>query len=167
MEIGLSLGSNLGNRMENLGKARALIAGLDGVSVTGASPVYETEPVDVPEQYAGLPFLNAVLIIESATGPESLLDKVFAIELKMGRESKRDRNVPRSIDIDIIYAGDLVISRAGGGVPHPRWSQRRFVVQPLSDLRPDIRIPGDHRTVRDVLLALPATPNVVLFARQW
>lgn len=167
MEIGLSLGSNLGDRLENLRQARARIGALQGVRVIDSSPVYETEPVDVPQQYADLPFLNAVLIIDSTADVERLLGQVLDIEREMGRKSKHDRNSPRLIDIDIIFAGDLVISRPDGRVPHPRWSQRKFVAQPLSDLRPDLRIPGERRSVRDVLLALPATPNVVLFAREW
>ena len=167
MEIGLSLGSNLGDRLENLRQARRRIAALPGVCVIQSSAVYETEPVDVPERYAGLPFLNAVLIIDSALDVDRLLDNVLIVELEMGRDSKHDRNSPRQIDIDIIFAGDLAKSRPDGGVPHPRWAERRFVAQPLADLRPDLRIPGEQRTVRDVLLALPASPNVVLFARVW
>jgi 2-amino-4-hydroxy-6-hydroxymethyldihydropteridine diphosphokinase len=167
MEIGLSLGSNLGDRLRNLAQARDLIHTIGDVDIIASSPVYETDPVDVAPEYAKQSFLNAMLIASSCLDVNSLLDKLLSIENEMGRELTRIRNSPRSVDIDIIFTGDLVIKRDGGGVPHPRWAQRRFVVQPLADLRPDLRIPGANRTVREVLLALPVTPKVVLFTSQW
>jgi 2-amino-4-hydroxy-6-hydroxymethyldihydropteridine diphosphokinase len=167
MEIGLSLGSNLGDRLDNVRQARTKISSIQDVNVVVSSPVYETEPVDVPREYAGLSFLNAVLIISSNLDTDNLLNKLLSIEKTMGRELTSGRNSPRPIDIDIIFAGDRVIRRKNGGIPHPRWSQRRFVVQPLSDVRPDLLIPGENRTVDEVLLTLPLTPKVVLFLQRW
>ncbi|MDD4870782.1 MAG: 2-amino-4-hydroxy-6-hydroxymethyldihydropteridine diphosphokinase [Kiritimatiellae bacterium] len=167
MEIGLSLGSNLGDRLNNLKQARDKISTIQDVDVIDSSPVYETEPVDVLPGYAGLPFLNAVLIINSDLDADDLLNKLLSIEKTMGRELTSGRNSPRPIDIDIIFAGDRVIKRENGGIPHPRWSQRRFVVQPLADIRPDLHIPGETRTVAEVLLTLPLTPKVVLFLQRW
>lgn len=167
MEIGLSLGSNLDDRLDHLRQAKAGIAALRSVTLLAASPVYETEPVDVLPQYAEMPFLNAVLIIDAEPEIDRLLASLHEIETGLGRKRHSDRNSPRQIDIDIIYAGELVILLKDGGVPHPRWSTRRFVVKPLSDLRPDLRIPGAQRTVREVLLALPPAPKVVLFTDRW
>jgi 2-amino-4-hydroxy-6-hydroxymethyldihydropteridine diphosphokinase len=167
MEIGLSLGSNLGDRLSNLKQARLKISTIQDVNIIVSSPVYETEPVDVLQEYAGMPFLNAVIILTSEWDVTKILDRFLSVEKEMGRETKNGKNLPRIIDIDIIYAGNLVVKRENGGIPHPRWSQRRFVVQPLSDIRPHLRIPGEKRMVSEVLLALPLTPKVVLFAQQW
>jgi len=167
MEIGLSLGSNLGDRLNNLRQAREKISAIPGFSILAYSPVYETEPVDVLPQFADLPFLNAVLIVSTDVVVEHLFEKCASFEKDMGRNHGSGRNAPRPIDIDIIFAGNQRIKRGDGGVPHPRWAQRRFVVQPLADVRPDLHIPGESRTVREVLLALPPTPKVVLFTKAW
>ena len=167
MEIGLSLGSNLGDRLENLKQSRKSIFAVPGLSVVASSAVYETDPVDVSPEYAGMPFLNAVLVISTDVDTETLLDCFISIEKKMGRRRGNDRNSPRPIDIDIIYAGAIPVKTAKTEIPHPRWAQRRFVVQLLCDLRPDLRLPGESRTVREVLLALPPTPKVILFGEQW
>ena len=167
MEIGLSLGSNLDDRLNNLRQVREKISALPGFCILASSPVYETEPVDVSPQFADLSFLNAVLVVSADVVAEHLFEKCASLEMAMGRIPGNGRNAPRPIDIDIIFAGNQRIKRGDGGVPHPRWAQRRFVVQPLADVRPDLHIPGESRTVREVLLALPPIPKVVLFLRQW
>lgn len=167
MEVGLSLGSNLGRRLEALVEARRRLAALPGVRVVAQSAVYETHPLDVAPEFEPLRFLNAVLILESGMEPESLSRHVHAIEAGMGRTRGPDRNRPRPIDLDIIYAGR--IRRAGPEItmPHPRWAERRFVVLPLAEVRPELTLPGQDRTVREILEELPEQGRIVLFAREW
>ena len=167
MEIGLSLGSNLGDRLQNLREARRRIGGIPGVSITEQSLVYETSPVGVNKWFEHLPFLNAVLVIETNLGPETIFAEVKEIERNAGRAGSADRNAPRPIDIDIIYAGDLSIDNGTLSVPHPRWAGRRFVVQPLSDVRPELRLPGEDMTVRNLLLTLPDDQKVVPCVETW
>jgi 2-amino-4-hydroxy-6-hydroxymethyldihydropteridine diphosphokinase len=167
MEVALSLGSNLGDRLENLQRARERLAAIPGVVVESCSPIYETEPMDVASVYAHQRFLNAVLIVQSVLEPFRLACHLHEIESEMGRVRSRDRNAPRTVDIDVIYADGIQTRDPNLTLPHPRWSERRFVVQPLADLRPDRVLPGQGRTVREVLLSLPPKPNVVLFAQLW
>ena len=166
-EHGLSLGSNLGDRLENLRAARACIARRPGVTVGAGCSVYETEPVDVRPEHRDSPFLNAVVIVGSPADPRSLARELHAIEDAMGRRRSGDRNAPRVIDIDVIYVDSTRISEAELVVPHERWFERRFVVQPLCDVRPDLVIPGQVGTVRDVLLSLSKSPEVVKFSADW
>jgi len=167
MEIGLSLGSNLGERLGNLTLARQKVAADRGIRVVAQSPVYETEPVDVRSEHKDRQFLNAVLIVESETPPNELLARLHQVECELGRRRVGDRNAPRTVDIDILYVGDRCRADSLLTVPHPRWTTRRFVVQPLADVRPDLILPGEQRTVSQVLLSLPQSPIVVLFSREW
>ena len=166
-EYGISLGSNLGDRLAYLQAARRQLLTLAGMRQLDVSPVYETEAVDVAAEYRHLAFLNAVLIVQSPLPPPDLLQGLKAIEASIGRTRGPDRNAPRPIDLDIIYAGRLVLDTAGLILPHPRWMQRRFVVQPLADVRPDLVLPNAVQPVKIVLLSLPDQPNVVLFSRIW
>lgn len=167
MEFGLCLGSNLGDRLAHLQAARASILALPGVDLLAQSPVYDTEPVGVRAEYAALTFLNAVLIVAAPPDPDALGGRLRAIEDALGRRRTDDRYAPRPIDIDVIYAGSVVQEDPALVLPHERWSRRRFVVQPLCDVRPDLRLPGEERTVREVLLALPPRPAVVVWTATW
>ncbi len=167
MEAGLALGSNIGDRIERLREARKGILAIGGIAFVAQSPVYETDPVDVPGEFAGLPFLNCALIIETSILVEELIGLFKSVERALGRMPSPIRNAPRPIDIDVIYAGDLTISSGNVEIPHPRWSVRRFVVQPLSDVRPHLRIPGQSGSVGDVLARLDDAGGVVLFADKW
>ena len=167
MEVGLSLGSNISNRLANLQEAKRRILALPGITWIAQSPVYETEPVGVKPEYQHLDFLNAVLILD---GPASLhdgLNQFHQIEDSMGRHRSLDRYTPRAIDIDIIYADQLTIQSGGLVIPHPHWKERRFVLQPLADVRPDLTLPGSLPSVKDILAALPEGEAVTLFAREW
>ncbi|MFH0953173.1 MAG: 2-amino-4-hydroxy-6-hydroxymethyldihydropteridine diphosphokinase [Verrucomicrobiota bacterium] len=166
-EAGLSLGSNLGDRLKNLSDARHLIATLSGVQLVAQSPVYETEPVGVKPEYRELKFLNAVLIVESPWTAREWAHELRAIEAAMGRTRGLDRYAPRTIDIDIIYLDRLRVDEAGLVIPHPRWAERRFVAQPLADVRPDLLLPGAPGTVAQVLAGLPPREGVTLFAKEW
>ena len=167
MEVGLSLGSNLGDRLAHLRGARDRIAAIPGVRVVAQAPVYETEPVGVKPEYKHITFLNTVLVVESGIDPAELQDRLSALEGELGRVRTDDKYAPRTLDIDVVYIDDLRFHSPGLTLPHPRWSQRRFVLQPLADVRPDLVLPGADRPVRDLLVALPPGESVALFRRDW
>ena len=154
-EIGLSIGGNIGDRLAHLRNAVKEIAEMAGVQLLAVSPVYETEPVGVKPEYADMAYLNAVVIISSASPLSELSEAIHGVEVKLGRTRTDDRFAPRTIDIDILYAGDTICKEDHLTLPHPRWAERRFVLQPLADLRPDLHIPGSNRSVAEHLAALP------------
>lgn len=167
MEIGLSLGTNLEDRLAHLIQAKQQILGLPGIILVGQSSVYETEPVDVPPEFQDLPFLNGVLIIKTLISIYQLMRSFLFIEQKIGRVPTPVTNAPRPVDIDIIYADQLQIKEDHITIPHPCWALRRFVVQPLSDVRPELQIPGQSATVSNVLAQLHDPSQVVLFTKTW
>ena len=167
LEIGFSLGSNLGDRLENLTAAKECLLSFPEARLIEQSSVYETEPIGVRPEHAHLQFLNVVLIIKSTWPVEPWLAKVGAVEKKLARDRSEDRYAPRTIDIDILYAGDSCIDSGGLVVPHPLWAQRRFVVEPLAEVRPDLILPGAGRTVRETLNALPPGEQCVVFVKNW
>jgi 2-amino-4-hydroxy-6-hydroxymethyldihydropteridine diphosphokinase len=166
-EAGLSLGTNMGDRLAFLKEARKRIEALPDVRVAAASPVYETEPIGVMPQYKDMKFLNAVLIVEGAWTAHELYDMMQEVEAAMGRHRGLDRYAPRTIDIDLIYVGDARIRSGGLVIPHPRWTSRRFVLQPLADVRPNLVLPGDRRTVRQVLAELEDGEQVDKLTDEW
>jgi 2-amino-4-hydroxy-6-hydroxymethyldihydropteridine diphosphokinase len=166
-EYGISLGSNAGDRLALLRAAAAALEALPGSRLAARSAVYETEPVDVDPRYRDRAFLNAVAILESTLAPDALHARLQAIETAMGRQRGPDRNAPRTLDLDILYAGDRHEASASLHLPHPRWAERRFVVQPLADVRPDLVLPGAKGPVAAVLSALPPRPAVVPYSRDW
>lgn len=167
MEVGISLGSNLGDRLANLRDAKRRMAAMPQGRIVAQSPVYETEPVGVKPEYRHLAFLNAILIVEAECKVHDCFDHLHDIEDVMGRRRSLDRYDPRPIDLDIIYAGDLHIESGGLVIPHPHWAQRRFVLQPLADVRPHLVLPGQTRTVAEILAALPQAEAVTLLTRDW
>ena len=167
VEIGFSLGSNLGDRAGHLSKAKKLIVEDPGAMFLAQSSLYETEPVGVKPEYRDLAFLNSVLIIASELPAESWLEKLRIIETELGRERTEDRFAPRTIDVDILYAG---ASRVAGGrlvVPHPRWMKRRFVVEPLAEVRPDIILPNTSKTVQKILADLKEGESCQRLSLNW
>lgn len=162
MDVGLSLGSCLGDRLALLRQAKTAIAALDDVEIVAVSPIYETEPVGVKPEYAQLPYLNAVVIIETSRDLEALRQDLAGIESAAGRVRGEDKFAPRTLDIDILYAGSEKLATATLAVPHPRWAHRRFVVQPLADVRPDLVLPGSEVTVAQRLEEIPLTPPIRL-----
>jgi 2-amino-4-hydroxy-6-hydroxymethyldihydropteridine diphosphokinase len=167
MEVGFSLGSNLGDRLGNLRSAKEHLLAVPGTRLLAQSPVYDTEPVGVKPAYRDMHFYNSVVVVESPETSEAWLERVGRIEAALGRERAEDRYAPRTIDIDLLYAGNQNVEQGGLTLPHPRWATRRFVVQPLADVRPDLVLPGTGRTVREVLEALPPTEAVTLLTRTW
>jgi 2-amino-4-hydroxy-6-hydroxymethyldihydropteridine diphosphokinase len=151
----LGLGSNLGDREAQLRQAFSRL-GERGVRVTARSSFYETEPVGGPPQGW---FLNAVARCEAALGPEALLAACLAVEAEAGRV--RDvRYGPRTLDLDILFYGDAVIERPGLRVPHPRLHERRFVLEPLAELAPELRHPVSGLSVRELLARCPDASSV-------
>jgi 2-amino-4-hydroxy-6-hydroxymethyldihydropteridine diphosphokinase len=151
----LGLGSNLGRRAANLARARRLLAG-KGVEELRASSVYETEPVDCPDQPW---FLNQVLEVRSDLEPQALLRLAKSIETEMKRVPTINKG-PRTIDVDILLAGDLVIDTPDLVVPHPRLHLRNFVLVPLGEIAPEVRHPVLGRTAEEMARACGDTSRV-------
>lgn len=145
----LSLGSNLGDRAANLREAVAQLK-LAG-RLLAVSGLYETQPVDVPDQSW---FLNCVAAIETGMSPIDLLHFALRIEAAMGRLRMR-RKGPRNIDIDLLLFGERVIYEPGLTVPHPAMQQRRFVLQPLVEIAPGALHPQLRKTASELLADLP------------
>jgi 2-amino-4-hydroxy-6-hydroxymethyldihydropteridine diphosphokinase len=150
----LSLGSNLGARAVNLEMAISRLEELGRVKAV--SSFYETEPVEVTDQPM---FLNCAVALETELMPRMLMRAVLDIEREMGRRRTQAKG-PRTIDIDILLYGNAVIVTRDLVIPHPRMAERRFVLQPLADLAPDLRHPVTRQTVREMLAALPDTVEV-------
>jgi 2-amino-4-hydroxy-6-hydroxymethyldihydropteridine diphosphokinase len=146
----LGLGSNVGDREANLRDARAAL-GRAGLEVLASSSLYETAPqgelLDQPD------FLNACLRIRTALGPEELLDVCKAVERELGRTPGGVRHGPRPIDVDLLLLGDLEYSSERLTLPHREVTSRRFVVEPLLELDPELALPDGTR-LADVVAAL-------------
>ena len=166
-EAGLSLGSNLGDRRLLLCDGRRRLLALPGVSGARCSPLYETEPVGLHPGYNESFFFNVVIVLSYAGQPEALAAAMHQIEALLGRIRTPDRNAPRTLDIDLIYAGALVVNTPALRLPHASWAGRRFVVQPLADLRPALRLPGASGTVAELLARLPCVPVVRRVTDEW
>jgi 2-amino-4-hydroxy-6-hydroxymethyldihydropteridine diphosphokinase len=146
----VGLGANLGKREDTLRRAIELLRDADGVAVVAVSQLRETDPVGVLEQP---PFLNGAAAVETTLSPRELLDALLGIERELGRVRDGTRWGPRKIDLDLLlYADDFVVE-SGVRVPHPRLHERRFALEPLAELDPELRIPGRGR-VSDLLAHL-------------
>ena len=146
MKVYFSLGSNLGDRVQNLRRALTLID-LEGIRILRTSSFYETAPVKVPKQPW---FMNCVAEGRARLSPPSLLKLAQGIERNMGRDRRRSKG-PRMIDIDILLFGDTVLQTPKLTIPHQRIGGRRFVLIPLCELSERLRHPVTQRTVRDML----------------
>ncbi|MGC2694863.1 MAG: 2-amino-4-hydroxy-6-hydroxymethyldihydropteridine diphosphokinase [Candidatus Angelobacter sp.] len=152
----LSLGSNLGDRAENL---REAIRRLGKIGTESAvSSLYETEPVEVTQQQPW--FLNCVAAVETELMPEQFLSQTLSLEQDMGRRRTKPRG-PRTIDIDIVFFGGEVIDTPELTIPHPAMQQRRFVLEPLAEIAPNLRHPVLKKSVVELLAALPANAGSV------
>lgn len=164
MKVGLALGANLGDRLRQLQQAKAYLLSLSREGWHVTSPVYETDPVGCPPNSPK--FLNAVLEIEFEGAPKTLLKKMLAYEVAHGRDRNLPKNAARAIDVDVLYFGEKEILEKDLVVPHPRMAERRFVLLPLSTIRPDMIVKGTGKTVRMLLRELPAREGEVKFVQQ-
>jgi 3-oxoacyl-[acyl-carrier protein] reductase len=152
----LALGSNLGERQQFLDQAVLRLRALPGLTVRRVSPYYETAPVGGPAGSGA--YLNAVGEADTLLSPDQLLRALLDIERSFGRV-RTEPNAPRTLDLDLILYGDLVRHGPDPMVPHPRMHERRFVLQPLADLAPDVIHPSIKKTVRELLDGLPPEPE--------
>jgi len=166
MRTGVALGSNIGDRLENLRATRKAIFDLTNVKPPIlSSAVYETEPVGC-EPRAGK-FLNAVVEFEYEGDPARLLEQLIQIEEGLGRKRNHPQNVSRTIDIDLLYCGNQRINDERLQLPHPRLHLRTFVLRPLADIRPELVLLGENKTVSDLLADFKDCGAVVRFAESW
>ena len=166
MRTAVALGSNLGDRLANLQAARKAILDLSNVKPPVlCSAIYETDPVGC-EPDAGK-FLNALLEFNYEGDPLELLKKLREIERALGRPPNHPRNISRKIDIDLLYCGDTATDAEELQLPHPRMHLRKFVLQPLADIRPDLVLPGQTKTVRELLAQIGDSGKVVHSIDRW
>lgn len=145
----LALGSNLGDRLENLQGAVDALSDAPGFGFVAVSPVYETAPVGGPEQPD---YLNAVIVVDTALPARMILDRAHGVEEVFGRVREQHWG-PRTLDVDLIVCGDEVCGDAELTLPHPRAHERAFVLAPWHDIDPEAMIPGRGR-VADLLAAV-------------
>jgi len=148
----VGLGSNLGDRAAHLLLGLSALSHLPKTHLLRLSPVYETDPVGPPQP----PYLNMVAELETELSPKGLLAEMLRVEKALGRE-RRERWGPRTLDLDLLLYGDLVLEEEGLSVPHPRLHERAFVLVPLLDLLPEGRHPLLGRSFAELLASLDAS----------
>ena len=147
-KVYVGLGANLGDREATIRRAVELLAATPGIELVAVSTLRETDPVGYADQPC---FLNGVAALETELAPRGLLDRLLAVERELGRvRGKGPRFGPRTIDLDLLLYGDDVVEEPGLVVPHPRLTDRRFVLEPLHELDPDLTLPDGQR-VADLL----------------
>ncbi len=162
---GIALGSNLGDRRANLQAARDC---LRKIATPGEpfllAPTYQTEPLLCPP---GSPYFhNSVVEIDFAGNVFELLELTQSIERQLGRTAAPERNAPRIIDVDLLYFGDEIIDTEALVLPHPRIGERRFVLQPLAEIRPGLVLPGHTESIAALLAGvLSGEPPLIEVAR--
>lgn len=162
VEAAMALGSNLGDREAALRSAIASLDALPFTDVLRVSRFHETEPVGPPGQGW---FLNAAVVLSTGLPPRRLLEALLEIERQHGRVRTGVRNGPRTLDLDLVFYGDLVLDEDGLEVPHPRLATRRFVLAPLAEIAPQWRHPLLGASVESLLLRLDGTADAELLIR--
>lgn len=166
MRVAVALGSNLGERLANLRNARRDIASLSrALPPLRSSAIYETEPVGC-ETGAGK-FLNAAIEFGYTGEAVDLMRELAAIEKLWGRPGAHPKNVSRTIDLDLLYFGELEIKTADLHLPHPRIPEREFVLRPLADIRPDLILPQQSESVGVLLQRFTEATAVVRLDLEW
>jgi 2-amino-4-hydroxy-6-hydroxymethyldihydropteridine diphosphokinase len=150
--VGIALGSNLGDRLRHLQSARDLLSELAQPGSLLQAAIYQTAPVGCPPSSPD--FYNTVLQIDYSGSAHGLLAATQAIEQQLGRTASLERNAPRVIDVDLLYFGEDFILSETLHLPHPRLTSRRFVLQPLADIRPELVLPGDQVSIAEHLRQL-------------
>jgi 2-amino-4-hydroxy-6-hydroxymethyldihydropteridine diphosphokinase len=156
----IGMGSNLGDRALQLQKALELIGVMPSTKILRMSSIYETSPVGIPDQPR---FLNAVIELSTSMVPVDLLKEMEKIERELGR-MEITRWGPRTIDLDILLCDDDVIVSDELTIPHPRMTERKFVLVPLAELDPAVVHPVEHKTVETILARCSSTEDVVWYA---
>jgi 2-amino-4-hydroxy-6-hydroxymethyldihydropteridine diphosphokinase len=149
----IALGSNLGDSQKNILDAMARLHNLSDAPILRSS-LWQTSPVDCPPDSPK--FLNAMVALSPRAGetPESLLEKLQTLEKDFGRTTKKILNEPRPLDLDLIAFGNETCNSPSLILPHPRAHARKFVLQPLNEIAPDLILPGQKKTVTQLLAAL-------------
>ncbi len=161
-DVFLGLGSNVGDREAYLKASREAVNKLKKTTIIRSSSIYETEPWGIEKQS---PFLNQIIEIETELTPLELFAACQNIEIKLKRR-KTEKWGPREIDIDLLLYGEFVIDNEKIQIPHPRLSERRFVLIPLSEIAPKLKVPGLERSVEALLDVCPDR-GVVKFYREF
>jgi 2-amino-4-hydroxy-6-hydroxymethyldihydropteridine diphosphokinase len=166
MRAGIALGANLGDRLLCLTTARSrLVALLEVSPPLLSSAIYETEPVEC--EPGAEKFLNAVVEIGYTGSSRQLLEELRKIESALGRPPAHERNRSRAIDLDLLYHGARTLDEPQLQLPHPRLSFRGFVLHPLAEIRPNLVLPEQRKTIRELTEELSPAPSVVRSALQW
>ena len=148
MRIFLGLGSNLNDRYQNLMNGIQQLNDHAHIWVIDESNVYQTPAMYSLDQQD---FYNMVIEIETNLNPLQLLDEVKKIEMKLGREPHKKKNIPRSLDVDILAVGDILIRSKLLEIPHPKIVERKFVLKPWNDIAPDFLVPNSDKNIAELL----------------
>jgi 2-amino-4-hydroxy-6-hydroxymethyldihydropteridine diphosphokinase len=148
-QVYVAMGSNLGDRDAHLAAGLAALRGTEGIEVVAVSPLYETDPVGPPPQ--GL-YLNGAIQLSTRLDPDALLDRLLEIEAAEGRTRGVDRNVARTLDLDLLLYGDRKLAGPDLEIPHPRLAERPFVLEPLCDLAAEFIHPVLGETIEALAL---------------
>ena len=167
MNFGIALGSNVDDRLHHLQSALiSILRNVPGAQLRAAAPLYETLPVDCPPGTQS--FYNTVIEIKADVGPLALLHQMRRIEAELGRPNAHEHHAPRTVDLDLLYADQAVMNEPQLTLPHPRLHQRRFVLQPLAEIRPELLLPGHTQNVAALHAALVSSePPLRLVTRDW
>jgi 2-amino-4-hydroxy-6-hydroxymethyldihydropteridine diphosphokinase len=159
-KVYLSVGSNLGDKESNIASSIVILSSDKEILNIRTSSFYETEPLYNKNQSN---FLNIMIECETTLTPFKLLDKISEIEKILGRKRKDVKNLPRTIDIDIVIFGDFFIETSQLSIPHPQALFRKFVLVPLKELAPELIFPKTKYTVTELLLNCPDNSSVVKY----
>lgn len=154
----IAIGSNVGDRLATIDSALAMLERIDGIEITKRSTIIETDPApgsNPPDQPR---YLNAVIEVQTSLSPQELLAACMEVERRHGRDrTQGERWGPRTLDLDVLLYGELVCAEPGLILPHPRMHQRRFVLQPLSEIAPEHVHPTLGKTVQCLLEELASS----------
>ena len=166
MRAGIALGSNLGDRLRNLQRARDQVCALEGVvGPILQSAIYEAAPVDCEAGAAN--FYNAVLEIGFEKSADVLLHALQGIEQSLGRRRVHAHNISRTLDLDLLYFGEERRTGDDLQLPHPRMSRREFVLRPLADIVPHLRLPGEATNVGELLARVHSSGSLKWLTKTW
>ena len=155
MRAYVGVGANLGDREQTIRRAIEMLAAQPEVDVVGISTLRETEPWGPVQQP---PYLNGAVALDTELDPRDLLDLLLDVERSLGRDRATEvRFGPRTLDLDLLVHGSIVQDEPGLTLPHPRLHERRFALEPLADLEPELVVPG-RGTVAELLAALDPRP---------